>query len=81
MSVVRAIIEATLGAATRAIGSIPFEYARWLTLALLIVPMLLCWLQRRESIYRGLDHGGRLRDLRLWATAITLPYVLIYLLA
>jgi hypothetical protein len=50
-------------------------------LALLVVPVVLLARARREWIYLGAPDGRRIRDLRLWAALVTLPYAVLYFLA
>lgn len=75
------LLRATLGTLDAGLGAIPLGAARWCALALLVVPVVLLARARREWIYLGAPDGHRLRDLRLWAALVTLPYAVLYFLA
>ncbi|MEE2776806.1 MAG: hypothetical protein VYE73_08595 [Acidobacteriota bacterium] len=74
----RAILEALLGAPDRLLGAIPIEAGRWLVVGFLLTAALATFLLPRWYIYLGCPDERRRRDLRWWALAATLPYVLIY---
>jgi hypothetical protein len=75
------LLRATLGTLDAAIGAVPLGAARWSALALLVAPVLVVALARREWIYRGAPDQRSARDLRFWAVLVTLPYAILYLLA
>ena len=76
----RPFLEAIFTPLDRALGSIPFAAARWIVVAFLVLAALVPLALSKDFIYLGSPDRGRVRDLRLWALVIMLPYVLIYLL-
>ena len=87
MSWFRSLLELVLGPVDHLLQALPLASARWFALALLVVPVLVVALSPRASALRGApgsssaSGGPWYRDLRLWATLISLPYILVYLLA
>lgn len=78
----RGVIDAVFGPLDRMLGSVPIEAAPWAAAALLIVPLGFVVLALpREGILRGAPSTNRWRDLRIWAVLVTLPYIVLYLLA
>ena len=59
--------------------AIPFAAARPLVVGFLLLATLAPLLVSEDFIFRGTSDRRRSRDLRLWAVAAMLPYVLIYL--
>lgn len=78
----RGLVDALFGPLDRLLAAIPIEAARWAAAALLVVPVLIVVLTvSRAWTLRGAPSGSRWRDLRIWAVVVTLPYLLLYLLA
>ena len=74
------LFEAIFTPLDRALGSIPFAAARWIVVAFLVLAALLPLALSKDFIYLGSPDRARVRDLRLWALVIMVPYILIYLL-
>lgn len=74
----RSLLEALLGPPDRLLGAIPIAVGRWLVVAFLIGVALATFLLPRWYVLLGAADRRWFRDLRWWALAITLPYVVIY---
>lgn len=81
MSLLRILFESFLGPADRLLAALPLESARVAAIALLSIPPLVCLFASRRWIYRGASDTSGWRDLRWWAVAFTLPYLVVYWLA
>lgn len=62
------------------LGAIPLAAARWCIVGFFSAAALASLLLPREFVFRGAPDRRWYRDLRWWAVAITVPYVLIYAL-
>jgi len=54
----------------------------WLACAvgLFVIAGVAVWTLRRNYVYLGAPDQARWRDLRIWSTALLIPYILVYLL-
>jgi hypothetical protein len=75
------LLRSTFGVLDAALGALPLGAARWCATALLVAPVVVATLARRDWIYRGAPDSRAIRDLRVWAALVTLPYALLYLFA
>ena len=73
-------VEALLGPLNSTFEAIPFAAARPLVVAFLVIAALSPLFLSEDFIFRGTTDRRRWRDLRLWAIAAMIPYVLLYLL-
>lgn len=62
------------------LGELPMWVAVACVLGLYGAAIAWVWTLRREFVFRGAPDQRWWRDLRLWATAIVMPYVAVYLL-
>ena len=74
----RSFLEAVLGPFDSLLGAIPLGVARWIIVAFLVAAGAGALLVPREFVFRGAPDNRRYRDLRWWAIAALLPYLLIY---
>ena len=72
-------LEAIFGPMNSVFEAIPFAAARPLVVGFLVVAALVPLLVSKDFVFRGCTDRRRSRDLRLWAVAAMIPYVLIYL--
>jgi hypothetical protein len=61
------------------LGSLPMWVAMACAIGLFAIAGTWVWTLRKEFVFRGAPDQSWWRDLRLWATAVLLPYVAIYL--
>ncbi len=61
------------------LGSLPMSVAMACALGLYAVAVIWVWTLRKEFVFRGAPDQKPWRDLRIWATLVTIPYVIIYL--
>jgi hypothetical protein len=61
------------------LGSLPIWVAVVCAVGLYVVALVWTWCLPREFIFRGAPDTRRWRDLRIWATLVILPYMVIYL--
>ncbi len=78
LSPLRALAEAVFRPLDALLAALPLEAAPWCAVALLTLPVLVVARLPARSVLRGAPDERRWRDLRWWAAAVTLPYVLIY---
>ena len=76
----RGLFEAIFGPVNGALGAIPFEWARPLTVGFLILAAVAVFLIPRDYVFLGAKEKSWKLDLRLWAVIFLIPYILIYLL-
>ncbi len=62
-----------------ALAAVPFGAARGITTAFLVLAALAALMLDRETALRGAPGRRWYYDVRLWAAAIMLPYIVIYL--
>ncbi len=62
------------------LGRLPMSVAMVCAVGLYVVALVWVWGLRREFVFRGAPDDHWWRDLRIWATAIVIPYIAIYLL-
>ena len=62
------------------LGSLPMSVAMGCALGLYLVAAVWVWRLKPKFVYRGASSNSPLLDLRLWATLVMIPYVLIYLI-
>lgn len=62
------------------LGGLPMSVAMACAVGLYVVALIWVWGLRREFVYRGAPDRHWWRDLRIWATAVVIPYIAIYLL-
>ena len=73
------LLEAVFAPLNSVFEAIPFTAARPLVVGFLIVAALAPLLVSKDFVFRGCPDRRRSRDLRLWAVAAMIPYVIIYL--
>ena len=61
------------------LGSLPMSVAMICAIGLYVVAVIWVWTIPREFVFRGAPDQKPWRDLRVWATLLTVPYVIIYL--
>jgi len=76
----RAFFEVVFGGFDAMLGAIPLAAARWVLVGFFLLAAVASLLLPREFVFRGAPDQRWYRDLRWWALAATLPYVLIYAL-
>jgi hypothetical protein len=76
----RALFELFFGGFDAMLGAVPLAAARWVTVGYFLFVAAASLLLPREFVFRGAPDQRWYRDLRWWALAATLPYVLIYAL-
>lgn len=74
----RGLLEGLLGPPDRLLAAIPVEVGRWLVVAFLLAAGVASFFLPRWYVLLGAPDRRWYRDLRWWALAVTLPYVLIY---
>jgi len=57
---------------------LPMEAATACAIGLFVAAGIFAWCMPRRFIYLGAPDQSRWRDLRIWATLILVPYVVIY---
>lgn len=62
------------------LSSLPMWSAQVCAIGLFAIGLIFAWSLPRRFVYLGAPDQARWRDLRLWATAVLVPYMLIYLL-
>ncbi len=62
------------------LGQVPMWVAMVCCMGLFAAAVLWVWTLKRSFIFRGAPDQAWWRDLRIWATVVVLPYILIYLL-
>lgn len=60
------------------LDSLPMSVALGSILALFAFTAVWVWTLRRDYVYLGAPDQARWRDLRLWATLLLIPYVVVY---
>lgn len=76
----RDLLAALFGGFDALLGAIPLGAARWVIVGFYGAAAASCFLLPRDFVFRGAPDQRWYRDLRLWAVAVTAPYVLIYAL-
>ncbi|MEM9657896.1 MAG: hypothetical protein AAF961_05995, partial [Planctomycetota bacterium] len=61
------------------LASLPMGFAVACAVGLYLAAIAWVWTLRREFVFRGAPDQRWWRDLRLWATAVVLPYIVVYL--
>ena len=61
------------------LGQLPMSVAMVCCIGLFAVALLWVWTLKRDFIFRGAPGAERWRDLRIWATLVVIPYILVYL--
>lgn len=74
----REILQAVFMPVNHALAAVPLAAARWITVAFLVLAGAIPLFLPRAYVYLGAPDARRWRDLRLWAAAAMVPYVLIY---
>jgi len=62
------------------LGSLPMGVAMVCALGLYAIAVVWVWTLPREFVFRGAVNEKPWRDLRIWATLVVIPYVVVYLL-
>lgn len=62
------------------LSGLPMWTAQACAIGLFGLALLFAWLTPRRFIYLGAPDQARWRDLRIWATLVLIPYMLIYLM-
>ncbi len=73
------LLEAVFAPMNSLFEAIPFTAARPLVVGFLVAAALAPLFVSKDFVFRGCPDRRRSRDLRLWAVAAMVPYVLIYL--
>lgn len=60
------------------LGSLPMWVAVACAMGLYLVALVWVWLLGREFVFRGAPDDRWWRDLRIWSTAVLLPYIVVY---
>jgi hypothetical protein len=61
------------------LGSLPMSVAMICAIGLYVIAVIWVWTLPKEFVFRGAPDQKPWRDLRVWATVVTIPYVIIYL--
>jgi hypothetical protein len=61
------------------LGSLPMSVAMACALGLYAIAVIWVWTLPKEFVFRGAPDQQPWRDLRVWATLVTIPYVIIYM--
>ncbi len=61
------------------LGSLPMSVAVACALGLYAIAVIWVWTLPREFVFRGAPDQKPWRDLRVWATLVVIPYVVVYL--
>jgi hypothetical protein len=75
----RGFLEAIFAPMNSVFEAIPFAAARPLIVGFLVAAALAPLFVSKDFVFRGCTDRRRSRDLRLWAVAAMIPYVLVYL--
>lgn len=86
LEAIRAIMRDSLGPPLKSLhtpidkwlASLPMSVALGCAVGLYVAAVIWVWTLRREFIYLGAPDQKKWRDLRIWATLVVVPYVLIY---
>lgn len=62
------------------LGGLPMWVALTSAVGLYVVALVWVWFLRRDFVFRGAPDNSWWRDLRIWATLVTIPYVIVYLI-
>ena len=62
------------------LGTLPMTVALACAVGLYVVALIWVWGLSRNFIFRGVPDHQWWRDLRIWATVVTIPYIALYLL-
>lgn len=62
------------------LGGVPMSVAMACCLGLFFVALVWVWLLKRDFVFRGSPDRAWWRDLRIWATGVVIPYVVVYYL-
>lgn len=62
------------------LSSLPMWTAQVCAIGLFLLGVIFAWSLPRQFVYLGAPDQARWRDLRIWATAVLVPYMAIYLL-
>jgi uncharacterized membrane protein YgaE (UPF0421/DUF939 family) len=62
----------------RALDAVPMSVAQGCTIGLFVAAAIFAWCMPRRYIYLGAPDQARWRDLRIWATLVLVPYMIIY---
>jgi hypothetical protein len=71
-------LKALHGPLDRLLDSLPMWVAQACAISLFVLAGLFAWCLPRRFVYLGAPDHARWRDLRIWATLVLVPYVLIY---
>ena len=61
------------------LGGLPMTVALACAVGLYILALIWVWRLSRDFVFRGAPDQNGWRDLRVWATIVTIPYIAIYL--
>lgn len=76
----RGLLESVFGPLDALLGSVPLAAGRWIIVGFLVLSALAALALPRWYVLLGAPDRRWYRDLRLWALAFMLPYVVIYVL-
>ncbi len=62
------------------LGGVSMSVAMACCLGLFIVALIWVWFLKRDFVFRGAPDQAWWRDLRVWATGVVIPYVVVYYL-
>ncbi len=62
------------------LGSLSMTWALISALGLYCIAVIWVWTLPRTFVFRGAKSTRRVYDLRIWATLVVIPYVVVYLI-
>ena len=62
------------------LASLPMSVAMGCALGLYAIAVVWVWRLKKEFVFRGAPDNRGWRDLRVWATIVVIPYVMVYIL-
>ena len=62
------------------LASLPMSVAMGCALGLYCIAVLWVWTLKKKFVFRGAPDANQWRDLRIWATLVVVPYVVVYVL-
>ncbi|MCA9216054.1 MAG: hypothetical protein KDB27_23465 [Planctomycetales bacterium] len=88
LNAIDGFLKATIGPPLRAfhapidnmLGSLPMSVAMACVLGLYAIAVIWVWRLKKEFVFRGAPSESRIYDLRIWATLVVVPYVVVYVL-
>lgn len=62
------------------LGGLPMWLAELSAIGLYVLALVWVWVLRSDFVFRGAPDRRPWRDLRIWATAVVIPYIVVYAL-